>query len=167
MTRASRDVLLSIRPRYVSKIFDGHKTVELRRRFPGVGPAGIIALIYCSSPTKAVVGYARINQVLVLPISAIWQQYGAAACISKDEFHAYFAGLTHGCAIQIGLVTRLKKQVSSVELEAQFGIVPPQSYRYVSHDFVTLLSNERLQTSHRHKRTHRAGRRAARAGIAV
>ena len=29
-----RDVLVSIRPFYASKILNGHKTVELRRRFP-------------------------------------------------------------------------------------------------------------------------------------
>jgi predicted transcriptional regulator len=52
-----RDVLVSIRPFYASKILTGHKTVELRRKFPEVGAVGATALIYSSSPVSAVVGW--------------------------------------------------------------------------------------------------------------
>src|SRR5258708_7579220 len=92
----ARDLLVSIRPCYASKILDGQKTVELRRRFPEHNAVGATAFIYSSSPVCAVVGFARIRHVLKLPVSEIWRDYGAAACISKDDFKAYFVGLRHG-----------------------------------------------------------------------
>jgi predicted transcriptional regulator len=85
-----RDVLVSIRPVHVSKILTGQKTVELRRRFPELGARGATAFIYSSSPVRAVVGCARIEHVLKLPVSRIWKEHSDAACISRDEFDAYF-----------------------------------------------------------------------------
>jgi predicted transcriptional regulator len=152
----TRDVLVSIRPFYASKILNGQKTVELRRRFPEVSIVGAMALIYSSSPVSAVVGYARIRHVLRLPVPRIWREHGAAACISKDDFNEYFAGLKYGFAILFESVRSLKMQVNAIDLKAQFGIVPPQSYRYVTDDCIALLSDEQFQTSHRHKRRHRA-----------
>jgi predicted transcriptional regulator len=166
VTENARDILVSVRPSYASKILDGQKTVELRRRFPQLGPAGAGAFIYSSSPVRAVVGYVRIRQVLRLPVSRIWTDYGVAACVSKNELYAYFVGLRYGFAILIDSVRPLKTRVTAVDLEVQFGIVPPQSYRYVNADFVALLSDERLQASHRYKRINRAGGRSARAGVA-
>jgi predicted transcriptional regulator len=160
-----RDVLVSIRPYYASKLLDGKKTVELRRKFPEVGVIGVTALIYSSSPVRAIVGYARIKQVLKLPVSKLWREHGATACISKGEFDAYFSGLRDGFAIVFEGVQALKKQFTAADLEAQFGIVPPQSYRYVGEDCVALISDEQHQTSHRHTRRHRAGRPPARAGV--
>jgi predicted transcriptional regulator len=160
-----RDVLVSIRPNYASKILDGDKTVELRRKFPEVGAKGMTALIYSSSPVQAIVGYARIKHVLKLPVSMIWKEHGVAACISKDEFDAYFSGLRDGFAIIFESVQPLKKQFKAIDLQAQFGIVPPQSYRYVTDECVALVSDEQFQTSHRHKRRYRARGPSARTGV--
>jgi predicted transcriptional regulator len=151
-----RDLLVSIRPKYASKIIAGEKTVELRRRFPEAEAAGAIALLYSSSPVRAVVGYARIRSVLRLPVSKIWREHGSAACISKKEFDAYFVGLKCGYAILLEDIKLLKKQLKASDLQKKFGIVPPQSYRYLHGDCTPLLSNGRIQHSDRHKRRHRA-----------
>src|ERR1700730_15537250 len=118
MSEFRRDVLVSIRPFYASKILDGHKSVELRRRFPEFNSVGATALIYSSSPVSAVVGCARIKEVRKLPISEIWRRHGVAACISKDDFDAYFADGKHGFAIVLGSIKRLEKEVKAVDLEA-------------------------------------------------
>src|SRR5664279_3272925 len=127
----TRDVLVSIHPDYASKILCGEKTVELRRRFPQVGAAGGMALIYSTSPVQAVVGFARIKHVLKLPVSRIWKEHGDAACISRADFYSYFSGVREGFAILFDGVWPLKKQIKATDLLARFGIVPPQSYRYV------------------------------------
>src|SRR4051794_24253636 len=133
-----RDVLVSIRPFYASRILDGRKTVELRRRFPEVGTIGATAIIYSSSPVRAIVGCARIKHVLKLPISRLWKEHGADACISKNEFDAYFTGLEYGFAILLESVKSLKQRLTATDLEDEFGIVPPQSYRYLSGECVAL-----------------------------
>ena len=159
-----RDILVSVRPIYASKILHGQKTVELRRKFPEVGATGALVLIYSSSPVSAVVGCARIKHVLKLPVSRIWKEYGVATCISKHEFDAYFAGLKHGFAILFESVKSLKRQLEAAELEEKFGILPPQSYRYLTEECAALLSDERIQTSDRYKRRYRARRRSTRSG---
>jgi len=40
----TRDVLVSIHPRHASKILNGEKTVELRRRFPEAGTRGALSV---------------------------------------------------------------------------------------------------------------------------
>jgi predicted transcriptional regulator len=160
-----RNILVSIRPNYADKIIAGHKTVELRRRFPA-DVTGAAALIYSSSPIRAVIATVRIKQVLKLPVARIWKQHGPAACISKRAFDAYFRDLKLGFAILFDELRPLANQLSADELIAQFGIVPPQSYRYVTGECVALVNDERLQAAHRHKRRHRAGGSPASRSIA-
>ena len=161
----TRDILMSIRPLYASKILCGQKTVELRRRFPELTTKGSIALIYSSSPVRAVVGYVRIKRVIKLPVSKIWKEHGPAACISKDDFDSYFAGLTYGFAILFESVHPLKNRLIAKDLEQQFGIVPPQSYRYVTDRCIALLTNGWLQTPGRYERRNRARGRSAGSSI--
>ena len=151
-----RDVLVSIRPEYISKILNGEKTIELRRKFPAVTAIGALALLYSTSPVQAVVAYARIKDVRKLSVSDIWKNHGAAACVSKKEFYSYFAGLEYGFAIFLDQVRPLKRQINARDLQIEFGIVPPQSYRYVQGECTSLLSDGQVQPSHRHKRRHRA-----------
>lgn len=160
-----RDVLVSIRPIYASRIMKGQKTVELRRRFPEVGATGAIALIYSSSPVQAIVGCARIKHVLKLPVSQIWEEHGAAACISREEFDKYFCDLTVGFAILLEGVKSFKRELNAAHLEEKFGIVPPQSYRYVTGECIALLIDEQFQTSNRYKHRNRARGPSARPGV--
>src|SRR5262249_38547908 len=140
-----RDVLVSIRPIYAAKILSGQKTVELRRKFPQVASTGALAVIYSSKPVGAVVGTARIKHVLKLPVCRIWVDYRHAACIHKSAFDAYFAGIKDGFVITLDQVKPFRRHLSAIDLEAEFGIVPPQSYRYLSLEYATLLSDEQFQ----------------------
>lgn len=148
MTVASlnrRDVLVSIRPIYAGKIMNGRKTVELRRRFPSTLAAGTVALIYSSSPVRAIVGYARIKEVCRLPIAEIWDRYNEDACIDRADFDSYFAGVSHGYAILLDGVKQFSCEVHAITLQRKFGFVPPQSFRYLGDEFNSLLSDEHLQ----------------------
>lgn len=151
-----RDVLLSIRPTYASKILSGAKTVELRRKFPQFSVIGATALIYSSSPVQAIVGFARIKDVLRLPVDQIWGNHGEAACIERRDFDAYFDGLDCGYAILLEDVQILEPQWSLQDLKDTLGFTPPQSFRYIDDGYASMLSNERLHTPYRHQHRHRA-----------
>ena len=110
----------------------------------------------CGSPVRAAVAYARIQDVLRLPVSRLWREHGAAACVSKKEFNDYFHGLKFGFAIILDKLDLLSPQIGAADLEQEFGIVPPQSYRYLDTGCISLLSNGRVQTAHRYKRRNRA-----------
>jgi predicted transcriptional regulator len=156
MPSFKRDLLVSVRPKYASQILSGKKTVELRRKFPETIAAGTLALIYSSSPVQAIVGYARIGKILKLPISKIWRDHADAACISKDDFARYFSGLKFGFVILLEDVKLLKKQVKVAYLQSQFGIAPPQSYRYLPDHCSSALRDDQLQNSNRHQYRNRA-----------
>jgi predicted transcriptional regulator len=162
----TRDLLLSLHPRHALNILSGEKTAELRRRFAEQHMRGALALIYSTTPVQAIVGVARIKHVLKLPVSRIWREYGAAACVSKTEVKAYFLGLREGYVILLEEARPLKRQLTIKDLYSRFGIVPPQSYRYVTGACSALLIDERVQTSDRHERGYWARGRPARSGIA-
>ena len=152
------DFLVSIRPQYVAKILAGQKTVELRRRFPESVGVGAIAYIYSTSPVRAVVGCAKIKEVQRLTVADIWKEHADAACISRRDFYSYFSGTSFGFAILLGAVKAMRNQLPAYELESQFGIVPPQSYRYVTERFISLLDDEPFQITNRYSHSNRAGR---------
>ena len=140
-SRSRQDFLVSIRPQYVDKILAGEKTVELRRRFPESVSVGAVAYIYSTSPVQAVVGCAKIREVQRLTVAEIWKEHGDAACISRRDFYDYFSGTKFGFAIILGAVKAMPEQMTARELESQFGIVPPQSYRYVTDRFISLFDD--------------------------
>ena len=152
----NRDVVVSIRPNYAKKIMDGKKTVELRRRFPETTSTGSLALIYSTSPVRAIVGYATIEDVKYRSLRQIWRLYGQRACIEKSDFDAYFAGLTKGYAIILGQVKVLKKQIAAATLLEEFDFVPPQSFRYIGDDHTALLKHGHVEVPNRQQRRNRA-----------
>jgi predicted transcriptional regulator len=158
LSTLKRNVLISVRPLYAKEIVEGRKTVELRRKFPGTEAAGGTVVIYSSSPVRAVVAVARIKSILYLPVPTIWRQHGSAASISKQAFDDYFCGCDKGFAVLLDKVTPLPRQLDATELKVAYGIVPPQSYRYLGGDCTGLLGDERVQAPHRYKRRDRARR---------
>jgi predicted transcriptional regulator len=140
--RPRRDVVLSIRPLYSQKIFEGTKTVELRRRFPISAPRGTIAYIYSSSPVRAMIGSTEIEAVSKLPVGEIWKRFGKMAQISKTDFDDYFAGLTEGFALKISNARPFTRPLDLTELRDRFGFEPPQSFLYANSILRTALQNE-------------------------
>ena len=130
--RPSRDVLFSIRPAHAEKIFNGDKTVELRRRFASAVTPGTLALIYSTSPTSALIGSAKIKAVQCMDLSTLWKTHSIAACLGKSAFESYFNGLKRGYAIILDSARPLNRPVGLTELRQRFGFEPPQSYQYAS-----------------------------------
>lgn len=130
MTNAS--IVLSINPRFAARIFDGWKTVELRRIKPRVGKGDHI-FIYESSPTMAVVGYCSVGGIISAPLAELWREVRHAAGVSYAEFNAYYDGTSEGYGILLSDVHRFARPLPLVQLrKVHPGFHPPQSHRYVS-----------------------------------
>jgi predicted transcriptional regulator/DNA-binding XRE family transcriptional regulator len=141
----SRDVILSIHPAHAEKILDGTKTVELRRRFTdGVAP-GTLALIYTTSPTRALTGFAKIDKVQRLAVRDIWERYRVAARLRKSDFDAYFCGLDRGYVIVFSSARPFARPVGLSELRKRFSFEPPQSYQYAPAHMRELMEHDRPQ----------------------
>lgn len=128
--RAQRDVVLSIKPKYSTKILEGTKTIELRRRFPVKVPKGTLAYIYSTTPEKALVGFAEIESVTKKPVSAMWQRHRHEACVTKSDFDDYFSGQEFGFALRFSRAKPFKESIDLMELRQRFGFEPPQSFLY-------------------------------------
>ncbi len=140
MTENPRNVIISIKPEYALKIIAGEKTVELRRRFPVSQVRGGIALIYASSPIQKIIGYAVIDEVCSLPIDLLWEATHQKACVSKEFFYSYFDGLEKGFGLTLSRPVTLVKPVDIRQLEDEFMLSVPQSFRYAPESILNSLA---------------------------
>lgn len=128
----SNTLLISVRPKFASRIFSGEKTVELRRVRPNV-TSGDTILFYISSPEKKIGAISKIKKVTTASIDELWKEVEACAAVTHEEFTAYFEGIDSGYAIYFSEITKLP---TPIELDLIKEIIPgftaPQSYRYFS-----------------------------------
>lgn len=116
---------------FASKILAGTKTIELRRVRPNVTP-GYHVLIYSSSPEMALLGSARVEEILSDAPSNLWGRVKDQAGICRKEYDDYFIGASTAIGIRLGAVQRLVLPIPLRELRERWPwLRPPQSYRYV------------------------------------
>jgi predicted transcriptional regulator len=132
-----RALLISIHPRFANAILDGTKTIELRRTMPTL-PDSALALMYSSSPMKALVGWATVEGVVQATPDDMWRTHKHAAGVTSAEFDEYFAGKTDAFGLRLTDVKRALHAISLADLRGH-GLEPPQSWRYVSLDLARML----------------------------
>ena len=120
-------VLLSIKPEFAFKIFEGTKKFEFRKvifKNPNVKTV----VVYASSPVQRVIGEFEIEDILSSAPNEIWRQTKMHSGISEDFFYEYFADREIAHAIKI---KNTKKYKQPLNLQESFNVVPPQSYVYL------------------------------------
>ena len=120
-------VLLSIKPEFAFKIFEGIKKFEFRKvifKNPNIKTV----VVYASSPVKQVIGEFEIDDILSSAPSAIWEMTKMDSGISEDFFFEYFASKEIAHAIKIKSTKRYTKPLN---LKEDFNVFPPQSYVYL------------------------------------
>lgn len=133
-------VLLSIRPDYVSKILDGTKKFEYRRRiFSRLDVTSVI--VYCTKPIGKIVAEFDIRCVLKDSPEEIWRGTRHASGISREFFDCYFAGRETAYALSIGRIRRFPEPIFPQDVFVNF--TPPQSYYYIFSE--KLLSSSLLE----------------------
>lgn len=129
-----RDPLISIKPKYVSKIISKKKTIELRRKPLPCTENGKI-WIYSTAPEQCIKATAKVSQIHKGTPSDIWKKYGANACISKEDFDNYFAGSEDAYAIELVDVKELSKEVKLSQIQKWLpDFRAPQFFRYLEHE---------------------------------
>lgn len=121
------DVLLSIKPEFANKIFDGTKKFEFRKAiFKRTDVRRVI--VYASSPVQKVIGEFQIESILNDSVENLWKRTSEFSGITKDFYQQYFAGREQAYAIQVGNVKRFKKAKTLQDYNINFA---PQSYVYI------------------------------------
>lgn len=119
-------VLMSIKPKFVEKIFAGSKTFELRKKLFKRTVATIV--IYSSFPKKKVVEEIIIDRIISSAPKLLWEFYKNNLGILEKEYFEYYKNSKVAYAIKIKKVIKYKKEL---ELK-DFGMEKaPQSYQYI------------------------------------
>ena len=121
-------VLLSIKPEYVEKIFNGTKKYEFRKSLFKRRDITIV-VIYASSPLKRVVGEFEIENILSDDVNTVWEQTKNYSGITKAFYYSYFQKSKTANAIQIGRLTKyeISRPLSDFNIHQA-----PQSFCYIS-----------------------------------
>jgi predicted transcriptional regulator len=119
-------VLLSIKPEYASKIFEGSKKYEFRRNIFKRDTESVV--VYASAPVSRVIGEFEIEHILHENIESLWAKTKKYAGISRDGFLEYFTSKDEGYAIRVKNSVLYEEAVQLATLNIQ---TAPQSFLYL------------------------------------
>jgi predicted transcriptional regulator len=124
-------VLLSIKPEFAEKIFDGRKCFEFRKSlYKRQGVHTVV--VYVTRPVGKIVGEFDVSGVVHGSPDSLWEQTADGAGITREFFQTYFQGRERAFALAIGAVRRYESPLEPDDLIEDFA--PPQSYMYVGDD---------------------------------
>lgn len=121
-------VLLSIKPEFANKIFDGTKKYEFRRAiFRNKEVKKVV--VYASSPIQKIIGEFEIDHIINHDLETLWNKTKKHSGISQDYFFEYFGDKEYGFAIKIKS-TKLYKTPRCIRVD--YNLFPPQSFLYLT-----------------------------------
>ena len=121
-------VVLSIKPEFAFKIFDGSKKFEFRKAIFKNSKIKTV-IVYASSPVQQVIGEFEIERIINHDIDTLWGLTQDHSGITEDYFYQYFANRQEGFAIQIKKTKKFKHPKC---LRTDYNLLPPQSFAYYS-----------------------------------
>ena len=131
----SKALFLSIKPEFVEKIFNGSKSIELRKSVPKA-KKGDLVIIYSTSPIMSIVGTCRIQEVFCMKPSELWSAYSQHLGIGKKEFREYYQGKSVAVAIRLSNKRKLNEPISLKKFRKTFSAFqPPQTFSYVEQSY--------------------------------
>lgn len=121
-------VLLSIKPEFAEKIFDGTKAFEYRKAIFQNNNVDTV-VVYATMPVGKVIGEFSVGKVLEGSPTEIWRQTSDSAGISEELFTEYFDGRDKAYAIGVSSVRLFP---IPLDVETVLGRrMPPQSFAYL------------------------------------
>lgn len=121
-------VVLSIKPEFANKIFEGSKKFEFRKSiFKNRDITSV--LVYASSPVQKVIGEFEIGEIINDRLERLWDLTGDESGITKEFFDEYFSDKETGFAIQ---VTNKLKYEKPRCIKDDYNLHPPQSFAYLN-----------------------------------
>jgi len=121
-------VLLSIKPEFADKIFNGIKKYEFRRSIFKKKEVKTV-VVYASSPVQKIIGEFEIETIIKEKVNRLWNLTKDFSGISEEYFFEYFINKEDGFAIKI---KRTKKYKRPLSIKEDFNATPPQSFMYLT-----------------------------------
>lgn len=120
-------ILLSIKPKYAHKIFNGIKKFEYRKYLPQRHVSKIV--IYSTAPEGLVLGEVEVKGILEMKKTPLWEHTKEFSGITRDNFRSYFKNCTKAYAYVLGKVTLYEKPL---KLENMGVNKAPQAFVYLT-----------------------------------
>ena len=119
-------ILLSIKPEYCRRIFDGTKKYEFRKHLAQNNVSKII--VYSTFPEMKVLGEVEVKGTLSMKKTLLWEHTKEFAGISREKYRLYFKGCDEAHAYILGRTTLYDEPLSLDVLNIKRA---PQSFVYV------------------------------------
>ena len=120
-------VLMSIKPEFAHRIFEGVKKFEFRKQvFKDTSVKKVI--VYSSSPEQKVIGEFEIEKILSGAPNEIWKQTKKYSGISQEFYDVYFDGRDIAYAIKVASTKRYRNAKTLTDYNVQSA---PQAFVYV------------------------------------
>jgi len=126
--------LLSVKPHYANAILNGKKKVEFRKRKFGRAVSHVV--IYATAPIMRIVGWFKVGLLHELSPENLWRKFSTVGGISRDDFRAYYSGVSSGVAIDVTAAQPLRKPLALTRISSS---PPPQSYSYLPASVLALI----------------------------
>ena len=124
-------IIISIKPEFANKIFDGTKTIELRKSSPKANE-GDMMIIYSTSPEKAILGICRIKGVIKSTPSELWLRFSDSFGIDKKRYNDYYSDANSAVGIVLNDAKRFKNKIPLNIFKELFpNFSPPQTFKYI------------------------------------
>ena len=120
------NVILSIKPEFVEKIFSGEKQYEYRKIL--FKQKVDTVYIYASRPISKIVGEFKIEEILCDTPENIWKQTKRQSGVSKKFFDKYYKGKDKAVALKIKECKEYEDGINPEILVPNFKV--PQSFIY-------------------------------------
>ncbi|MBP1640173.1 MAG: hypothetical protein H6Q17_1756 [Bacteroidetes bacterium] len=120
-------VLLSIKPQFAIKIFDGTKKFEFRKSIFKNSNINTV-VVYASSPMQKVIGEFTIDEIMEASPNVLWEKTQKHSGISKEFFDEYFFNRDRAFAIKVKDIMRYEEPKDLVDFDLNFA---PQSFVYL------------------------------------
>lgn len=125
-----KNVILSIKPKYVEQIINRSKKYEYRKRIFKQSVNKVY--IYESSPTKRIRGYFYYTGTLEGTPEEIWNRTKLYSGINKKAYDKYFSNKLFAYAIKIEEIYIFDEAINPKNILKNF--IAPQSYMYLERD---------------------------------
>lgn len=122
-------VLLSIKPEYAKRIFDGEKKYEYRTSvFKRNDVESVV--VYATKPIGKVIGEFKIDEIIEDDPRSLWEKTKLYSGIRKKDYMNYFSKRKKGFAIAIKSTSIYDIPLELEELDPKIKYAP-QSFRYI------------------------------------
>lgn len=122
------NVILSIKPEFVEKIFSGEKKYEYRKVL--FKQKVDTVYIYASRPISKIVGEFKIEEIICDTPENIWKLTKEQSGVTKEFFNKYYKRKNKGVALKIKECKAYKGGVNPNLLVPNFKV--PQSFIYTN-----------------------------------